>query len=378
MSITASKRLNYIDFAKAISIILIVCGHMLPSGCWPKTLMYAFHVPIFAFIGGLLFSAPRNMSASLKKLFGIFKRMVIPYLVWFAISVSLYWMGTDGMASIVKGSATTDAVRLIKYFFFFENATAWKDPLWFMPCYIFVMCLFLFFSLIARGNRIASGVLSLLSFGTLIILEKVGAVIKIAGVKNAFGLNNYFLMLGFLAAGHALRPVFDACARVAENPRRRPILFSAFGVFVLTAILCLMHNKVDTSAGYYTLSFYSGLYNGFVYYVSFALLLSSSLLIALMPLPRVRAMELLSRNSLFIMFTHYFFFLDESFSWLKSAAWREFMNKHGLLYWQLDMSIGFRDGIFICVFYVLLLLLVDALIKRLPRAKGVLGIFGLQ
>jgi hypothetical protein len=40
----------------------------------PKTLMYAFHVPIFAFIGGLLFSAPPTVSVALKKLLGIFRR----------------------------------------------------------------------------------------------------------------------------------------------------------------------------------------------------------------------------------------------------------------------------------------------------------------
>ena len=373
------KRLDYIDWAKAISITLIVMGHMLPSGCLPKTLAYSFHVPIFALIGGLLFGAPDTWRAFGKKLLGICRRMLIPYVIWFAISAAFYWQAAEKMQTIVKGTATTDLFELLKYFVFYENVTVWNDPLWFMPCYILLSVLFLLFVKLTKGSRIASGILSLMSFGALVSMEALGITVNAGEIKNVFGLNNYFLLFGFMAAGYAIRPLLDRCAQAFGTPRKNPFLYAAGGVFLLTAVLCMRHNRVEeNSGGYYTLSTYSGLYNGFLPYILFALALSVSLLLVLMLLPRCRVVNLLSRNSMFLMFTHYFFFLDLSFFWLKGAAWTPFMNQNGMLYWELDMSIGIRDGIFIMVCYVLFLLCVDAFLKKYPKARSPLGYIGLQ
>ena len=376
------KRLDYVDWAKAISITLIVMGHMLPSGCWPKTLAYAFHVPAFAFVGGLLFSAPKSFWGVGKKLLNILKRMVIPYLIWFSITVSFYWKAAEEMPNIVKGTATTEFLQLLKYFVFYEKVTAWNDPLWFMPCYIIISVFFLLFVTLTKGNRYASGALSALSFTILIVHEKLEVSINAGEIKNVFGINNYFLLLGFLAAGYAIKPLLDLCANAFSSPKRNPIMYSSIAVFLVTACLCLGHNKLEVPNSnlteYYTLSMYSCLYNGFLEYILFALVLIVSLLLALMLLPRCKVAELLSRNSLFLMFTHYFFFLDITFSWLKGAEWAEFMVKNEMLYWELDFSIGIRDGIFIMVCYVIFLYLVDALLQKLPKLKPAMGLFGLQ
>ena len=190
------------------------------------------------------------------------------------------------------------------------------------------------------------------------------------------------VVLGFLAAGYAIKPLLDLCANAFSSPKRNPIMYSSIAVFLVTACLCLGHNKLEVPNSnlteYYTLSMYSCLYNGFLEYILFALVLIVSLLLALMLLPRCKVVELLSRNSLFLMFTHYFFFLDITFSWLKGAEWAEFMVKNEMLYWELDFSIGIRDGIFIMICYVIFLYLVDALLKKLPKLKPVMGLFGLQ
>ena len=373
------KRLDYIDWAKAISIILIVAGHMLPKGCGPKTLAYAFHVPIFALIGGLLFSAPKSASDFGKKLFGIFKRMVVPYVIWFVVSAAFYWQSPDNMSVVVAELATKDWLEILKCFVFYNNITIWNDPLWFMPCYIFISCLFLVFITLARGSIIAAGALSVTSIGTLVVLERLGITVNAGDVKNVFGLKNYFLLLGFLAAGYALRPLLDKCAEFSENPRKNPFLYGAVLTFIVFSALCLMHNRVDANpGGYYVISMFSGRYNGVLAFFLFGLVLSVSLVIALMLLPKSRIANLLSRNSLFIMVSHYFFFFDITFYQFNGAAWRSFVTKADLQYWQWDMAVGFRDAVFIIVFYIILLFGVDLLLKRFPKIKTPFGFIGIQ
>ena len=387
MLIENKKRLDYIDWAKAICIVLIVVGHILPSGCWQKTLMYAFHVPMFALMGGVLFSAPKSFRGFGKKLFGIFRRMVVPYAIWFAVSASLYYLNAENMPDIVRWSAqlkdgvtTIDFTQLLKFFFFYENATLWNDPLWFMPCYIFLSVLFLVFVSVTRGNRFAAGGLSLTSFATVVILEKLNITINAGEVQNVFGLKNYFLMLGFLAAGYALRPLLDICASLFKSPRRNPIMYGAVITFIVAAVLCLRHNvKADYPGGYFPLSMYSASYNGFLPYILFAFVLSFSLLLALMLLPSSKIANLLSRNSLFVMCTHYFFFAyDMTFHFLTKNKWSDIAAANGLENWELSLTLGIRDSVFIIALYVVFFFIIDAIIKKVPKLSYAFEAFGLK
>ena len=54
------KRLDYVDWLKAIGIFLVVLGHCLPAYTLLRTVIYSFHVPLFAFAGGLLAKAPKT------------------------------------------------------------------------------------------------------------------------------------------------------------------------------------------------------------------------------------------------------------------------------------------------------------------------------
>ena len=370
MLLQEKKRYDYIDWAKAISIILIVLGHMLPSGCWPKVLAYSFHVPIFAIIGGVLFSAPKTWRDFGKKCLGFTRRLIIPYIIWFTVFCSFYWMNPETMPSIAVKSATKDFGELIKYFFFYERSTVWNAAMWFMPCYIIISFLFLLFTRISKGNRIASLCLSISSFATVVILEKKEITIDIGEIKNVFGLKNYFLMLGFLALGFALRPLFDKCAEFTENPRKNPISYAAIGMFVMVAIICLKCNTAEITkkrpAGYYTLSMYSGLYNDLVQFIIFAILLSVSLMLVLMLLPKCKPIQLFSRNSLFIMFSHYLFFTHDSFLSMAKESWK------------IDMAIGFRDTAYIMLIYLAILWACDALFKKYPKTRPFFSLIGIQ
>ena len=87
------KRLEYVDVAKALAILLVILGHS-PIGCIPYLgkAIYSFHMPIF-FIAAGMFLRPMKIQEAFKK---YFRRLMIPYFVtcfiaFLTISFIIIW-----------------------------------------------------------------------------------------------------------------------------------------------------------------------------------------------------------------------------------------------------------------------------------------------
>lgn len=90
-----TNHITYIDIAKAVCIILVVVGHFNPvtaPGWWADVfrVIYSFHMPVFMFLSGLLYSLTRKpshyLSLSSPSGYGSFvwkkfRRLMIPYFV---------------------------------------------------------------------------------------------------------------------------------------------------------------------------------------------------------------------------------------------------------------------------------------------------------
>lgn len=71
------KRIDYIDMAKGIGIILMIIGHMPVKNEYIKNLIYCFHMPLFFIISGYLFRYKDNKEC----LKNIVKKLIVPYIV---------------------------------------------------------------------------------------------------------------------------------------------------------------------------------------------------------------------------------------------------------------------------------------------------------
>lgn len=97
----AKKREIWLDYLKCIAVFLVVWGHILLN-CVTNDLkynvagiIYAIHIPLFLVISGYLIK-DKPISATLKI---IFKRFVIPYIVW-CIIMSLFYLGKKRLTNI--------------------------------------------------------------------------------------------------------------------------------------------------------------------------------------------------------------------------------------------------------------------------------------
>lgn len=91
MTILETKRLDWVDVAKGITILLMVAGHT----SIPETIskyIWSFHMPLFFFVSGVFYSEKKYKTFS-----SLFKRrlftLLVPY-VFFSVVVMLGYYGT--------------------------------------------------------------------------------------------------------------------------------------------------------------------------------------------------------------------------------------------------------------------------------------------
>ena len=90
------KRLAYIDVAKGLGILLVICGHVIVEGEKPfkysnilRDYIYSFHMALFFVISGILIGHQLkdgvNISYIKKRICSYIQSLLIPYYSWSVI-----------------------------------------------------------------------------------------------------------------------------------------------------------------------------------------------------------------------------------------------------------------------------------------------------
>ena len=134
------SRFDYIDIAKGLGILAVVWAHIMLVG-WSHEIIYAFHMPFFFFVAGMLFKREKYTS------FGDFlkkrsKRLLVPYFIY-AIGSYILWAGLkyvshESWVVILKPLPQILIAQGSGRFMSFNSA------LWFIPC-LFVVEIIYFF-----------------------------------------------------------------------------------------------------------------------------------------------------------------------------------------------------------------------------------------
>src|SRR5690349_6040281 len=141
-----SKRIEYLDIAKGIGILLVVLGHndFEVISLFVQRLIYSFHMPLFFFLSGYFINASIPFFDFFKKRFNALMKPYIftIFLIYFT-SVSFEKMGFN-----------TAITRTVKSLYGSGHYLDWVQ-LWFLP-HLFVVSLyaFVFIRLMSRiSNR---------------------------------------------------------------------------------------------------------------------------------------------------------------------------------------------------------------------------------
>lgn len=82
-----NHRVSWIDICRGVAILLVLYGHLFNTDN-QRYLIYAFHMPLFFFISGLVFKPPSQKSIiEISKKYS--KQLLIPYVI-FALLTYLF------------------------------------------------------------------------------------------------------------------------------------------------------------------------------------------------------------------------------------------------------------------------------------------------
>lgn len=187
------KRLDYIDFAKAFGMLLIVWGH-IRLGDRSNAFVYAFHIPLFFLLSGMVFSKKRysdfksfllKRANSLIKPYIVFS--VLTWIIWAAFSflthanVDSYWMPL-AETFIAQGSGG----------FLIHNV-----PLWFITCLFVVEIIYYFIADMKRlWIMLITIAMATISYWAINDLESFDVTLLPWNIEVAM------LAIPFYAAGH--------------------------------------------------------------------------------------------------------------------------------------------------------------------------------
>ncbi|MGI2172540.1 acyltransferase family protein [Shewanella ulleungensis] len=142
-------RVDWVDYAKGIGIILVVYGHVLRGlhsagfeflGRFYElsdSIVYSFHMPLFFFLSGLFFYQTLSKKGPVKLVFSKIDTIFYPYVIWSIL---------QGSTEVIVSNYTNGNVTFSEVFSLLWSPRA---QFWFLYDLFFI---FIVFSLILNGN----------------------------------------------------------------------------------------------------------------------------------------------------------------------------------------------------------------------------------
>ncbi len=163
--LSLENRSYWVDYAKAIGILLVVYGHVI-HGIYkanitlPKkfyelsySVVYSFHMPLFFFLSGMFFYRSLLKQGGIKLTIRKIDTIVYPYIIWSII---------QGLTEIFLSSYTNGDSS---YFEVFSLLWSPRQQFWFLYTLFFIFLLATtFFSLVPKKAAIPVFLLSILAY----------------------------------------------------------------------------------------------------------------------------------------------------------------------------------------------------------------------
>ncbi len=250
------NRIDYIDNSKVIAIYLVVLAHTqlyTPLTNW----IYVFHMPLFFFISGFLFSYDRNPSL---KEFAVkrFKQLVIPYISFNIISY-IFWLSVTRYVGIEGADPVEWYSPMVNALLCNGPKMIHNVPLWFLLC-LFIVELSYYILFRNKDKKIQCQL--------LLLFFVVGYLnYKFNPIRLPFSIGTAMVAIVFYGIGKLLQPYIH---RMRFN-----VLFFLI-CFMATLIVSEYNGRINMHDNYYNnyLLFFTGAFFGIHLLMSIGYILS--------------------------------------------------------------------------------------------------------
>ncbi len=146
------KRIHWIDAAKGLGIILVIMSHA-PMNPELRAFLFAFHMPLFFYLSGVVFKPSRQAPLTFVKKKA--RGLLLPYFIFSAITY-VTWFVLFRHLPFTPGE-NVDPIHPFTGIFLStpENYQLTYNPaIWFLTCLFLVELLFFFYYRLSRGKWI--------------------------------------------------------------------------------------------------------------------------------------------------------------------------------------------------------------------------------
>ncbi|WP_295578966.1 acyltransferase family protein [uncultured Oscillibacter sp.] len=125
-----TSRIEYIDIARGLAILLVVIGHNLENSMLGFKVIYSFHVPAFFFLSGIVFR-PEKYKSGIEIIKDKAKRLLHPYFLFGFITMMVYCTFRESSINALKCLLFANRYQMMEVPF--------NVPMWFIPCLFLVL-----------------------------------------------------------------------------------------------------------------------------------------------------------------------------------------------------------------------------------------------
>ena len=211
MSLAETKnRIDWIDMAKGYGMLAVIIAHICtgPLHAW----IYTFHMPLFFFLSGYVFSNKDKFDLFIKKKA---KALLIPY---FTLGIPM--VAFKVLYSLYQKTFTIDStIELVKNFVFQKRL--WT--LWYIACLFFLNIIFYLVTKFAKKN---------ISKAVIVIgMTLLGLVYyKSGGLPLSWNIDACFMAIPFFLGGFVLKENSNKIDNLLSQTKNKILLFLAFGL----------------------------------------------------------------------------------------------------------------------------------------------------
>ena len=273
-----NRRIDWIDAAKGIGILLVIIGH---SGInvFLEKWIYSFHLPLFFILSGYLFSYDDNFKEFLRKKI---KTIVVPY---FTLGIPM--LAFDGLAYYIMGEYTFSDI-LIHIVDYILQRKMWTP--WFLACLFCVNLIFYGLIRVLRSlPRVGIACLLLTVCGYLYSLY--------LGMPLVWNFDTSLMAVSFFFIGYVCKV---NAGRIDKKVFNSPFIWCIFAGFLVINILAMKFNSV---LGFSGLEMFCSQYGCLPLVYSSAVSGSFAVFVASMKYP-IRPLKYLGKNSLVYFMWH--------------------------------------------------------------------------
>lgn len=226
------KRVEWVDIAKGIGIILVIIGHCVMLGGHVHNWIFSFHMPLFFILSGL-FLVKEELGGFIQKKI---KTLLIPYITFFAIGLFFTICIPSWFEKLtLKG--------VIKDIYFGDPNNVNVSSIWFLVCLFFTM---LFLQLILRFQMIVRLIIITFAFVCGLFFAKYAAHIPFAlQGRLPLNLDVTFISLVFLSIGYfGKNTLFNMAEWIHKQTKKMNFLYSIF-LFGVSVLLSILNHRVN-------------------------------------------------------------------------------------------------------------------------------------